>query len=203
MFTLYLITDGADPAAIPRSVALALAGGGPKRVAVQLRAKSSPASSLFAIASELRAITSQLGAALVINDRVDLALATRADGVHLPAAGLPVAAARALLGPRAYVGASCHTAHALARAGREGASFATLSPVFASPGKGEPLGVARFAELSAGAGLPVYALGGVLPAHASQLRAAGASGLAVISGVFAQPDPASAVERYLAAWDAC
>jgi thiamine-phosphate pyrophosphorylase len=202
MFTLYLITDAREPTAIPRAVAEALAGSPAGQTAVQLRAKSADPRTLFDLATELRAITSQLGAALLINDRIDLAQATRADGVHLPERGLPIRTARALLGPHAYVGASCHSAESLARAAREGASFATLSPVFPSPDKGEPLGLARFAALTARAVLPVYALGGVLPEHAPPLRAAGAHGLAVISGVFAQPERAAAVEGFLAAWEA-
>jgi thiamine-phosphate pyrophosphorylase len=201
VFTLYLITDGHDPSLIPRAVSEALANSPPGRIAVQLRAKACDPLTLFDLATQLRAITSQLGAALLINDRADIALATRADGVHLPERGLPIAAARALLGPHALIGASCHSAQSLARAAREGASFATLSPVFPSPDKGEPLGVTGFAALSANARLPVYALGGVLPEHAPQLRAAGAQGLAVISGVFSRPDRAAAVERFLSTWD--
>jgi thiamine-phosphate pyrophosphorylase len=202
VFTLYLITDGTTPSLIPQAVAKALATSASHRIAVQLRAKNATPSTLFTLATELRALTSQLGAALLINDRADIAQAARADGVHLPEHGLPIPAARALLGPHALVGASCHSAEGLARAAREGASFATLSPVFPSPNKGEPLGLPRFAALTSAASLPVYALGGVLPEHSAQLRAAGAQGLAVISGVFSQPDRAAAVERYLAAWDA-
>lgn len=202
MFTLYLITDGKDLAQLPAAVSEALAGAPPGRVAVQLRAKAADARALFELATELRRMTSQLGAALLINDRVDVALAVGADGVHLPERGLPVAAAGALLGPGKYVAVSRHSAEGLAQAARAGASFATLSPVFASPDKGPPLGVEGFARLTAQAALPVFALGGVRVEHAPQLRAAGARGLAVISAVFAQNDRAQAVRQFLTAWDA-
>ena len=202
MFTLYLITDGKDLVQLPAAVSEALAGATAGRVAVQLRAKAADARALFEVATELRRVTLQLGAALLINDRVDVALAVGADGVHLPERGLPAAAARALIGAGKYVGVSCHSAEGLARAASAGASFATLSPVFQSPDKGTPLGVERFAQLTAQAALPVFALGGIRPEHAPQLRAAGAHGLAVISAVFAQPDRAQAVRQFLTVWDA-
>jgi thiamine-phosphate pyrophosphorylase len=137
---------------------------------------------------------------LVVNDRADLAQAIAADGVQLPERALPAAVVRRVLGERALIGVSCHDAPGLAAAASGGASFATLSPVFASPGKGEPLGLPAFSALARTAGLPVYALGGVAAPHARALRAAGAAGLAVISAVFGSTDPAAATAELLAAW---
>lgn len=201
-YPLYLITDGAAPERIPDAVAAALRAAPPDSVLVQLRAKSCGAGQLYDIAMEVRAHCAAQRAGFVVNDRADLAQAVAADGVQLPERGLPPRAARQLLGDAALIGVSCHSAAGLASAADGGASFATLSPVFASPGKGAPLGLAAFAALAGGASLPVYALGGISGAHAGALRAAGAAGLAVISAVFTAKDPASAVANLLAAWNA-
>lgn len=201
MFTLYLITDGGAAADTLRVVEAALRGAPPGRVCVQLRAKQQPAADQLSLAHALRAICHASGAKLLVNDRVDVALAVAADGVHVPERGLPLSAARQLLGPSALIGVSCHDARGLESAARGGADFATLSPVFASPGKGEPLGVTRFAAFTAASALPVYALGGVTAQHGPQLRAAGAHGLAAISAISAAPEPAAAVRSFLQSWD--
>jgi thiamine-phosphate pyrophosphorylase len=172
-------------------------------VLVQLRAKGpTPVSTrrLYEIALQVKEHCAAHGAGFVVNDRADLAQAVKADGVHLPEQALPARVAREILGPGAIIGASCHDAVGLRAAADSGATFATLSPVFPSPNKGEPLGLARFSELMRDAKLPVYALGGVEAAHARELKAAGAAGLAVISAVFGQRDPAAAVAGLLAAW---
>jgi thiamine-phosphate pyrophosphorylase len=148
----------------------------------------------------VRELCAQHKAGFVINDRTDLAQIVSADGVHLPEGALPIRAVRSLLGERALVGVSCHDAQGLIAAADSGASFATLSPVLPSPGKGTPLSIPRFGALVRNAGLPVYALGGVAATHARELRAAGAAGLAVISAVFGAPDPARAVDALLDAW---
>lgn len=202
MYALYLITDSAVPEQIPRAVAAALRGAPPDSVLVQLRAKACEPAQLYDIALALRDVCKAQRAGLVVNDRADLAQAVAADGVQLPERALPAAVVRRLLGERALIGVSCHDAAGLSAAASGGASFATLSPVFASPGKGEPLGLARFSALACSAGLPVYALGGVDAAHARALKAAGAAGLAVISAVFGSHDPAAAVSDLLAAWRA-
>jgi thiamine monophosphate synthase len=106
------------------------------------------------------------------------------------------------LGERALIGVSCHDAAGLAAAASGGATFATLSPVFPSPNKGKPLGLPSFSALVRAANLPIYALGGVAVQEARALKAAGASGLAVISAVFSSQDPAAAVAGLLAAWQA-
>lgn len=202
MYPLYLITDGSQPERIAGAVRKALQGAPPKSVLVQLRAKGCEPKQLYEIALEVRADCAAHNAGFVVNDRADLAQAASADGVHLPERALPIAAVRPLLGDGALIGVSCHDAAGLAAAASSGASFATLSPVFASPQKGAPLGLTRFSELVSAATLPVYALGGVDASQASALKRAGASGLAVISAVFASQDPAGAVSGLLAAWHA-
>lgn len=202
MHALYLITDASEPARIPRLVSTALRAAPPGSVLVQLRAKDCAPAQRYELALELREVCTAAGAGLLINDRADLAQAVAADGVQLPERALPVGVVRRLLGERALIGASCHDAEGLQAAASGGASFATLSPVFASPGKGKPLGLPQFSALVQRAGLPVYALGGVAASHAPALKAAGAAGLAVISAVFGSRDPAAATSALLAAWHA-
>ena len=199
MFDLYLITDDQLPD-VAGAVRQALRAAPPGRVAVQLRAKQRSSRELLVLATALRELTRACAAALFINDRLDIALLASADGVHLPEQGVPVARARAFLPAGTHIGVSCHDASGLERAANAGASFATLSPVYASPGKGPALGSERFAELASQARLPVFALGGVRPEHASTLRASGAAGLAVISAVFAAADPAAALHACVQAW---
>ena len=179
---------------------------------VQFRAKSLGRELVADLACELRAITQDAGVRLVINSDVEIARACFADGVHLPEADAGACAkrgtgtnaspavARSRLGAAALIGASCHDPVGLARAAQGGATYATLSPVFESPGKGAPLGLPRFAEWTQAALLPVFALGGVNAASAAALKRAGASGIAVIGAVFAAADPARAVRELLDAW---
>lgn len=153
----------------------------------------------------LRAVTAAAGALLVVTGRADLAQAAGADGVQLPERGLPVAAVRAAF-PRLRVGRSCHDRAGLLAAAAAGADWATLAPVRAPWSKkapsGPPLGVDGFARAVAGAGLPVYALGGIGPDLVAALADAGASGVATIGAVFGQADPAGAAAALLAPWAA-
>jgi thiamine-phosphate pyrophosphorylase len=190
-----LITDEA-PEIVGR-VEAAIAGAPPASVAVQLRQKQVPAGELLALARALRGVTARHGALLLVNDRVDVALACQADGVQLPARGLSTGAARELLGPARLIGASCHDAAELGRAAAGGADYALLAPVFEVPGKGPALGLEGFAGLAGASGLPVYALGGVTDAHIPALLEAGAHGVAVIRHVLGAADPRRRVESLL------
>jgi thiamine-phosphate pyrophosphorylase len=196
LFDLLLITDEAPD--LPDRVARALQPAPRGRVAVQLRHKSLPAEPLLELAHHLRTITRERGALLLVNDRIDLAQAVEADGVHLPERGFPVEVARHLLGEHCLIGRSCHDAAGLARAARDRADYATLAPVHAVPGKGPPLGIDGFARLCRAASLPVYALGGITAAHVSALRASGARGVAVIRHALADDEPDARVAALLA-----
>jgi thiamine-phosphate pyrophosphorylase len=123
-----------------------------------------------------------MGAAFWVNDRIDLALALRADGVHLGRRSVTVADARALLPPGTWISLSCHGPSEVAEAAALGADLALLSPIFSSPGKGPPIGVAalREARARAPAGFPVVALGGVDAGNAGACFAAGATAAAAI-----------------------
>jgi thiamine-phosphate pyrophosphorylase len=192
---VHLITDRAlepDPA---RRAAAALAGIPPRRVAVHLREKDLCGAALLGLARALVGACHARGQLLLVNDRIDVALAAGADGVHLPSAGVAPADARRLLGPAAIVGVSCHSAEDVRRARDGGASYATFGPIYDTPSKrayGAPVGLAALRE-AARLGLPLVALGGVTPERVAEVRAAGASGVAVIRAWLAGGDPAAAV----------
>lgn len=199
-FDLLLVTDPDTPLGVVEGCTAALRGAEPGRVAVSLRAKSWTAGPLLEAARALRRATRAAGAGLMINDRVDVALAVDADGVQLPEAGLPPAAARRLLGRRACLGVSRHDAAGVGAAA--GADFVLLAPVFHVPGKGEGLGVDALARLVAAAPAPVVALGGVGPREIPPVLAAGVAAVAMRRAVFSAADPGREVRRALAAIDA-
>lgn len=190
-FSLYLITDrrqtmGRSLISVVRE---ALEGG---VRAVQLREKDLSGRELFQLAEEMRQITREYGARLLINDRLDIALAVDADGVHLGAASLPVDSARRILGPHRLIGYSAHGVHEAVKAGADGADFVTFGPVFYTPSKalyGEPLGVEMLRSASAALAIPVFALGGLKRENIAEVLAAKAHGIALISAVLAAADP--------------
>ena len=116
---------------------------------------------------------------LLLNGRADVALAAGADGVHLPADGVPVAALRARFGRGLLIGRSTHCLEDVERARHDGADYVTFGPVYASPGKGAAVGLAALRRAAA-TGLPVFALGGVTLERFAELAATGASGIAAI-----------------------
>jgi thiamine-phosphate pyrophosphorylase len=197
---LYLITDRRRlPAGrtLIDTVEAALTAGAPM---VQLREKDLPARELFVLAQELRRLTRRHGALLLINDRIDVALAVEADGVHLGGHSLPVAVARQLLGPKPLLAVSTHHRAEIHAAAAAGADFVTFGPVYATPSKapfGPPQGVEKLRAACAGAPLPVFALGGMTAARRLEVLAAGASGIACIAAVLGDPDPAGAVRALL------
>jgi len=153
-----------------------------RRLAVQLRDPELSASELLCLGKELRDLTRAAAMSLVVNDRLDLALVLAADGVHLGRRSVSVSEARRLLGPAAWISTSCHDLAQLGAVAAAGPNAVLLSPIFASPGKGEPLGLGALAE--ARAVLPpaigLIALGGVTPKRVRACLDAGANGVAGI-----------------------
>jgi len=153
------------------------------------------------LARALRALTAAAGAALLINDRVDVALACDADGVHLPAHGLAVADARALLGRDRLIGVSTHAPDEVAAATAAGADFAVFGPLFDTPAKrpyGAPLGLDALAAARAAApSLPLLAIGGIDATRVAAVHQHGADGVAVIRAILAAPDPRAATRALL------
>lgn len=196
---VHLITDRRLARNLGERVDTALAGAPPGSVAVHLREKDLGGRDLLALARELAAVCRERRQILLVNDRIDVAMAAGAAGVHLPSAGIPPADARRLLGPSALLGVSCHSGADVVRAREGGASFATFGPVYDTPSKrafGPPLGLAALVA-AAGLGLPLVALGGVSPERVGELRAAGAAGVAAIRAWLEGPDPAAAVRALL------
>jgi len=199
---LYIITDrratGGRPLASVVEAALSAttrAAVPPAALAVQLREKDLEGAALVALARELRAVTAAAGVALYVNDRVDVALAVGADGVHLGARTLaPADVAR--VAPSLAVAVSTHTrldVHLAARA--PGVRFAVFGPVFDTPSKrayGDPVGLPGL-WANAAFGVPLLALGGVTPAQARACLDAGALGVACVRAVMAADDPAQVV----------
>ena len=193
-FRVLLVTDGFDGETADR-VAAAL--GELPDAAVQLRAKRLDGSALFAAARQLRAIAP----ILVVNDRADVALAAGADGVHLPARGLPAADARVLVGAGRIVGVSTHSREEAIAAARAGADYVVYGPVWPTGGgeKAPAVGLDALAEVvRACAPMPVFALGGV---DADRARAAFAVGarVACIGAVLGRPDAAAGARALAAA----
>ena len=203
MFRVYLVTNrrecGGDLAGAVRA---ALSGLPEGSAAVQLREKDLAAGDLFRLALALLPVCRERGAPLLVNDRADVALATGAGGVHLPAVGLPAAEARALLGRAALIGASCHDEAELRRAEEGLATFAVFGPIWATPGKGPPLGVDALARAVRRTTLPLFALGGVDARTAAAAIRAGASGVACLRSVLGAPDPRAAAQQLWAALEA-
>ena len=198
---LYLVTDRRATAgrSLVEVVRAALAGAPAEArgaVAVQLREKDLEGRALLALAHELRAVTRAAGAALFVNDRVDVALAVGADGVHLGGRSLaPSDVAR--IAPGLAVAVSTHARGDVELALRQNAAvqFAVFGPIWDTPSKrphGSPVGLAALREASA-VGLPLLARGGVTPARASDCVAAGAAGVACIRAVLGADDPGAAL----------
>jgi thiamine-phosphate pyrophosphorylase len=200
-FHLYLVTDRKQTGGRPLvDVVKAALEGGVR--AVQLREKDLMGRDLYLLARDLRDLTARYDALLLINDRIDVALAVEADGVHLGQASFPAAEARRLLGPEKLIGVSTHSPEGIVAAG--GADFVVFGPVYFTPSKaayGEPQGVDRLREAVAQSPYPVFAIGGITAERVCEVRAVGAHGIAVISAVISSPDPREATQSFLVALD--
>ena len=198
-FDLYLVTDrnqthGRDLLWVLES---ALDGG---VEAIQLREKDLGGGELFSLAEAARKLTQRYHARLLINDRIDLALAVDADGVQLGKASLPIETARSLLGPRKLLGASSHSLEEAQEAERNGADFILFGPVYFTPSKapyGSPQGLAALKKVVEKISLPIYAIGGIKPENIADARCAGVRGVALISAVMSAAEPRDATKKML------
>jgi thiamine-phosphate diphosphorylase len=193
----YLITD-ARAGSVERLVAIcdaALEGG---VSAVQLRAKGWSDRALYEAGNALRPRCRDAGALLIVNDRVDIALAVGADGVHLGVDDLPVAVARALLGPDAIIGYSPETDADRRAAEDAGIDYLGVGPVYGTATKsdaGAAIGLDGLQRVVAATTLPVVGIGGIDLARAADVVATGAAGVAVVGAIFLADDPRQAAER--------
>jgi thiamine-phosphate pyrophosphorylase len=195
---LYLVTSQSLSAGRSTQdvVRAALAGG--VRL-IQLREKELPLRAYVTLAEELRDLTAQAGALLIINDRVDVALTVGADGVHLGQDDFPVPAARRLA-PDLIIGASTHSIEDARRAQDEGASYLNIGPVFPTGTKrweGEFLGVEGVKRIARVTKIPFTVMGGIKKEHFSELVRAGARTLALVTAVTAADDPQRAAHELL------
>lgn len=161
---------------------------------LQLREKDLTGRELYHLALDVKQVLPP-GTRLLINDRLDVALAAGADGVHLGENSLPPAVARRLLGPEKIMGVSVHSVTAAREAEKAGADYLLFGHIFPTASKEgiPPRGVGCLREVVASVGIPIIALGGINAANARQCLAAGARGVAVMSAVMAASDPARAV----------
>ncbi len=204
-----LATRAVSRGPLERAVQRALDGGA---AAIQLREKELPDREFLPLATRLRRLAERSGALFLVDDRVDVALAAGAHGVHLGPDDLPLATARALLGPEALLGATCHTLAQARRARAEGADYVSMGPVFSAATKfrhleGGPIrppvlratGLESVRRIARSADLPFVAIGGITPENVSRVARAGARRIAVCAGVIAAADPAAAARNLLRA----
>jgi thiamine-phosphate pyrophosphorylase len=193
---LHLVTDRSlsQARSLVEVVAEAVAGG---VTCVQLREKSCSTRQFLDEALALKALLQPLGVPLIINDRVDIALAVGAAGVHLGQSDMPISHARRLLGPDCLIGISAESMADALEAEQQGADYIGISPVFNTPTKTDTApalgleGIRRIREL---ARIPLVGIGGINLTNARQVLAAGADGVAVVSAIMAAESPREAAK---------
>ncbi|MCS6920209.1 MAG: thiamine phosphate synthase [Fimbriimonadales bacterium] len=193
---LYVITEPKlrDPVETAR---LVLAGGA--RI-LQLRDKHASTRQLVHIGRELRSLTRQYGATLIVNDRLDVALAIEADGVHLGQDDMPLPLARKITDENFLIGISAETLDEARQAEAEGANYLGVGPMFATatkPDAGAPVGPARLRAIKQAVAIPVFGIGGITLENAGAVLEAGADGICVISAIVGAADPQEATRRFL------
>lgn len=198
---LHLVTDPAlDSIELVRRAEAAAAHGVD---AVHVRLPDATARQIYDVAVVLRTSLLDSDVRLIVNDRVDVALAVNAAGVQLNARSLPVQAVRRVLGPEAPVGVSVHSVDEAREAELYGASWVTYGHVYetASHPDEAPRGLDQLRQLVEAVDIPVIAIGGITPERVPQVIGAGAAGVAVITGILAAADAGAATEAFRAALD--
>lgn len=194
-YSIYLVTDDGclQGRVLIDCVREALEGG---VTLVQYRAKTASSAEMYAEALQLKALCDIFNVPLIINDRLDIAMAVGAAGVHLGQDDLPCAAARKLLGEDYLIGVSAHNPAEAKAALQSGADYLGCGAVFGTATKADvqKLGTDGLAAICKAKGLPVVGIGGVTVDNYREVRAAGADGAAIVSGILAQPDIRATVE---------
>lgn len=194
---LYVVTDRQQTADRPLEAVVAEAARGGAGM-VQLREKDLTARDLYDLGARLQSQLAPHNVPLLINDRLDVALALDTAGVHLAGHSLSPAQARQVLGPHKLIGVSTHSLDQARQAVQEGVDFIVFGPVFETPSKvqyGAPQGLDRLAEVVAHVACPVIAIGGIDTANVPQVLRTGAHGVAMIRAVLAAPDPCAAAQQ--------
>lgn len=193
--TLYLVTDpklsGGD---LPGKVEAAIQGG---VTLVQLREKIADSRQFLETALRVREVTDRYGIPLIINDRIDIALACNAAGVHLGQQDIPCKIAREILGPDKLIGVTAKTVEQAIQAERDGADYLGCGALFPSGAKPEaqPMTLSTLSEILASVHIPVTAIGGINAENVHLPVEAGANGVAVVSAILGQPDVSAAARK--------
>ncbi len=200
-YSVYVVTDrdlaGARP--IGSIVAAALDGGAG---ILQVREKNLPSRAFYTLVLALLRVARPLGRPLIVNDRVDIALAAGAEGVHVGQSDLPCEAVRRMAGPDLILGVSVGTVAEAVAAERAGADYLGVSPVFATPTKTDAppaTGLDGLRRIRQAVRVPLVAIGGIHAGNAAEVIRAGADGVAVVSAVMAAEDPRAAAAGLLRA----
>lgn len=199
---LCLVTDRGLSRGRPLDEIVAAAARGGATM-VQLREKTLETRDFLEAARALKAFLKPLAIKLLINDRLDIALAIEADGLHVGQSDMPVGEARRWLGPDRIIGLSITDPHQLAGADAAQADYLGVGPIFAQTTKADaspPLGLSGLAACRRLTTKPLMAIGGLTPANSAQALAAGADGLAVVSAIVAADDPETATRSFASLW---
>ncbi len=196
-WSVYVITGrtAAGDRAVVDVVQAAIGGGA---TVVQLRDKDASTREMIELGRALHAATQAGGVPLIVNDRLDVALAIEAEGAHVGVDDMPVPLARRLLGPGRLLGYSPDTLERARWAQREGADYLGIGDVFGTPTKpdaGKPIGLDGLAAVVGAVSIPVVAIGGITAENAAAAVRAGAAGVAVISAVMRAEDPGAAARQ--------
>ncbi len=189
-YSLYLVTDaGLSHGRSTLEVVKAAISGGV--TVVQYREKNASTRQMIEEANQLRALCKRYAIPFIVNDRVDVALAANADGVHVGQEDMPAALARRLVGPGRLVGVSVENIDQARQAQADGADYVGASPIFATPTKPDapaPIGIESLRELARLCQIPVVAIGGINRSNAAGVLQAGATGIAVVSTIVSAED---------------
>ncbi len=196
---LYLLTDRHNTSQRPLASVISQAVEAGVRM-VQIREKDLETSDILDLTRTLMPVIKQYQGKVMLNDRIDLAIALDTDGVHLRSDSLPIPIARRMMGSDKLIGISTHSVEDVQKAEGEGADFVVLGPIYETPSKqmyGPPLGLHTLETACQMCRLPIFAIGGVQPRHAPNVMSAGAYGIAVISSILQATDIPSNTRQLL------
>ena len=200
-YSLYLCTDRRlmTSPTIEASVESALRGG---TTVIQLREKDCSSREFYELGLRVKKITERYNAPLIINDRVDIALAVGAAGVHVGQGDLPCKVVREIVGPDMIVGVSAATLDEAVQAEQDGADYLGVGTMYATATKTDtrPVSMEELLKIRAAVKIPIVVIGGINKQTLGNFKDTGVDGLAVVSAIVAQPDPEAAARELLRMW---